>query len=105
MQPQARKGSAFDGTGRVRLDRREVPVLPAKPVDALVQDPPDNVLLDPVALVSAELIMEVVGGGTGLGLQAIDPRVPSDASPAIRIALQEVDIAVRLLARHAGLAA
>jgi hypothetical protein len=39
------------------------------------------------------------------GLQAIDPRIPSHAPPAVRIALQEVDIAVRLLARQAGLAA
>jgi hypothetical protein len=39
------------------------------------------------------------------GLQAIDPRIPCDAPPAVRIAMQEVDIAVRLLARQAGLAA
>jgi hypothetical protein len=39
------------------------------------------------------------------GLVAIDPRIPCDAPPAVRIALQEVDIAVRLLIRQAGLAA
>ena len=37
------------------------------------------------------------------GLQAIDPRIPSNAPPAIRIALQEVDIAVRSLARQAAI--
>jgi hypothetical protein len=39
------------------------------------------------------------------GLAAIDPRIPYDAPPAVRLALQEVDIAVRLLIRQAGLAA
>jgi hypothetical protein len=39
------------------------------------------------------------------GLVAIHPRIPCDAPPAVRIALQDVDIAVRLLIRQAGLAA
>jgi hypothetical protein len=39
------------------------------------------------------------------GLQAITPHLPSTAPPALRLALQEVDIALRVLLRDAGLAA
>jgi hypothetical protein len=39
------------------------------------------------------------------GLQALDPLLPSTVSPALRIGLQEVDIAVRAMLTDARLAA
>jgi hypothetical protein len=39
------------------------------------------------------------------GLQVLDPQLPSSASPALRIGLQEVDIAVRIMVQQARLAA
>jgi hypothetical protein len=39
------------------------------------------------------------------GLQMLDPQLPSQAPPALRIGLQEVDIAVRIMLQQARLAA
>jgi hypothetical protein len=54
-----------------------------------------------LALFLAKLLTRVLRPG----LQALDPRLPSTVSPALRIGLMEVDIAVRAMLNDARLAA
>ena len=54
-----------------------------------------------LALFLAKLLTRVIRPG----LQALDPLLPSTVSPALRIGLQEVDIAVRAMLNEARLAA
>ena len=54
-----------------------------------------------LALFLAKLLTRVIRPG----FQALDPLLPSTVSPALRIGLQEVDIAVKAMLDDARLAA